>query len=191
MRIPQDYCLPKSVILQTRMSILQSMSSSNNANQTSRSSIGVERGSIASILGPQAKPSSRGPDDLAHSMKRWLEQQPHEEPYCGLSLSRTPGSGHGELLAKLVVLFFHSGIKAKVYFCSAASGSRKDRLTEKWSSQFSDWELVRTICREGCTDISQASVSSPLYLFPYSDLVNLRVAQSHVANVQILDIEKC
>jgi hypothetical protein len=68
----------------------------------------VERGSITSTLAPQAKPSSRGPDDLTYSMNRWLRQQPHEEPCHGSTLP-----GQGELLTKLAFVHIHVGIEAK------------------------------------------------------------------------------
>jgi len=82
------------------------MSSPIDATHSKRSSMEVERGSIDATNGPQTKPSSRGPDDLTYSMKRWLEQQPHEEPYCGSTMAVTQASdaGHGEFLTKLVVI---------------------------------------------------------------------------------------
>ena len=88
----------------------------------------VERGSIDSNNVPQAKPSSRGPDDLAYSMKRWHEQQPHEEPYCGLTIGSRMVSGHGELLIELVMLYFHVDHEAKIWVRRPASRSRKERV---------------------------------------------------------------
>lgn len=64
----------------------------------------VERSSVGSNNGPQPKPSNRVSDDLAYSMKRWLEEQPHEEPYRGPKLDVTQISGYGESPTNLVVI---------------------------------------------------------------------------------------
>lgn len=40
----------------------------------------VERGSVSQNATSEPKPSSKGPDDLAYSMNRWLQQHPNEEP---------------------------------------------------------------------------------------------------------------
>ena len=88
----------------------------------------VERGSIDPASVPQTKLSSRGPDNIAYSMKRWLEQRPHEEPYCGLTLVAAKGSDYGELLIMLVVLYFDIDHEAKIWIRSPVPWNRKESL---------------------------------------------------------------
>jgi hypothetical protein len=74
------------------------------AKHVKRSSVEVERGSIVSTNSPQTKPRSRGHDDPAYSVKRWLKQRPHEKPCCGSMVPVTQVSGHGEFMTKLVIM---------------------------------------------------------------------------------------
>jgi hypothetical protein len=108
------------------------MSSTIDANQSKRSSMEVERGSITSTLGTQAKPINRGPDDLAYSMRRWLGQQPHQEPYCGSSLGGAHVSDQGELLTKLVVSTSILATKLMSGVRSPALWNREEKLIEDW-----------------------------------------------------------
>jgi hypothetical protein len=68
----------------------ESMSSSIEQTHSMRSSMEIERGSVDQTGSAPTKPSSKGPDDLAYSVKRWIQQQPHEEPYLEPTQAR-PG----------------------------------------------------------------------------------------------------
>lgn len=85
----------------------------------------VKRGSIDSNDDHQTKPSSRGPDDLTYNMKRWLEQRPHEEPYCGLTVGLTQTSGHGKQLTKLVLCTLWLAMKLTCDFVVQRHGAEK------------------------------------------------------------------
>lgn len=168
------------------------MSSTIDISHSPRSSMEVERGSITSTLGPKAKPINRGPDDLAYSMRRWLGQQPHEEPYCGSSLGGAHVSDHGALLTKLVVSTSILAMKLMSGVRSPALWNREEKLIEDWPGQYAVWRLARSVCRKGFSDIELQRVHRVLYnQFYIRTSINIEVKSARVANVDILGMEKC